>query len=136
MLSGLQIALQGVGFGPTPAALQGFVEVTIPAELVATGGGGGRRRLGYARELNELLERALKKPKPLVAVAAVVAREVRETSAAAVADALASLPTLRAIDNETRVVDTSIIRLAQQKLEKLREEAEEEEFVVSQLLLM
>ena len=38
MLSGLQIALQGVGFGAAQAALQGFVEAAV-VQSFATGGG-------------------------------------------------------------------------------------------------
>ena len=134
MLSGLHIALQGVGFGAAVTALQGFVEVAAEVSVYATGGGGGRRRIEQSRSLNDLLRKALRKPKPFTAVAAVIEEAVEQTSVKEVEASLEALPSLAELGIELRVVNLAVIRYARQKLEKLRE-AEEEEFVVMQLLL-
>ena len=134
MLSGLHIALQGVGFGAAVTALQGFAEVAAEVSAYATGGGGGRRRIEQSRSLNDLLRKALRKPKPFTAVAAVIEEAVEQTSVKEVEASLEALPSLAELEAELRVVNLAVIRYARQKLEKLRE-AEEEEFVVMQLLL-
>ena len=134
MLSGLQIALQGVGFGAAQAALQGFVEVAV-AQSFATGGGGGRRRIPQSRDLNDLLRKALRKPKPFAAVTEVIEEAVERTSVESVEASLEALPALAELQSEVQVVSLAVIRYALQRLEKLKE-AEEEEFVVAQLRLM
>ena len=134
MLSGLQIALQGVGFGAAQAALQGFVEAAV-VQSFATGGGGGARRIPQSRDLNDLLRKALRKPKPFAAVTEVIEEAVERTSVESVEASLEALPALAELQSEIQVVSLAVIRYALQRLERLRE-AEEEEFVVAQLLLM
>ena len=134
MLSGLQIALQGVGFGVAQAALQGFVEVAV-AQSFAAGGGGGARRISQSRDLNDLLRKALRKHKPFAAVTEVIEEAVERTSVESVEASLEALPALAELQSEVQVVSLAVIRYALQRLEKLKE-AEEEEFVVAQLLLM
>ena len=134
MLSGLQIALQGVGFGAAQVVLQGFVEAAV-VQSFATGGGGGTRRISQSRDLNDLLRKALRKPKPFAAVTEVIEEAVERTSVESVEASLEALPALTELQSEVQVVSLAVIRYALQRLERLKE-AEEEEFVVAQLLLM
>lgn len=135
MLSGLQIALQGVGFGPGSTALQGFVESFVE-QTFAAGGGGGRRRSEQSRSLNDLLRKALRKPKPFAEVTAVVERLVEKQTPEAVVGALEDLLDASELEREFQTVSAAVIHYAIVRAKRLQALEEEEEFVVTQLLLM
>ena len=135
MLSGLQIALQGVGFGAGSTALQGFVE-SFAEQAFAAGGGGGRRRIEQSRSLNDLLRKALRKPKPFAEVTAVVERVAEKQTPEAVVEALEDLLDSSELEREFQTVSAAVIHYAIVRAKRLQALEEEEEFVVAQLLLM
>ena len=134
MLSGLQIALQGVGFGAGSTALQGFVE-SFAEQAFAAGGGGGRR-IEQSRSLNDLLRKALRKPKPFAEVTAVVERVAEKQTPEAVVEALEDLLDSSELEREFQTVSAAVIHYALARAKRLQALEEEEEFVVTQLLLM
>ena len=135
MLLGLQIALQGVGFGAGSTALQGFVESAVE-QAFALGGGGGRRRVEQSRSLNDLLRKALRKPKPFAEVTAVVEKVAEKQTPEAVVEALEDLLDSSELEREFQTVSAAVIHYAIVRAKRLQALEEEEEFVVAQLLLM
>ena len=136
MLSGLQIALQGVGFGAGSTALQGFVESFAEQAFAAGGGGGGRRRIEQSRSLNDLLRKALRKPKPFAEVTAVVEKVAEERTPEVVVRALEDLLDSSELERDFQTVSAAVLHYALAKAKRLQALEEEEEFVVTQLLLM